>query len=149
MVCPIGPTTVDTSEHLASSMTHVNGEAGITDQQSISTLSISPPQQSSPQQSLSEKDESVKIFKVADILDAAREGSDLSEPGLKEVLEQALCDVWTKIIANPETYVMTRDEFAVFNYFQHLQLDNDAKEIGRMARKNYWDNSWGSRRKSR
>ncbi|KAI1089319.1 hypothetical protein F5B19DRAFT_467919 [Rostrohypoxylon terebratum] len=147
MACPTGPTTVDASKHVTSSMKHANGEPSVTDQQSISTQSISPSQQSSPQQNVPRKNDTVKILRVAEILDAAREGSDLSQP-LKEALEQALCDVWARIIADPETYVMTRDEFAIFNFFQHLQLDDDAREIGRIARKNYWDHSWGSRRKS-
>lgn len=32
-------------------------------------------------------------------------------------LEAAIADLWTRIKAEPDSYVLNRDEFALFNYF--------------------------------
>ncbi|KID98825.1 hypothetical protein MAJ_05206, partial [Metarhizium majus ARSEF 297] len=75
---------------------------------------------------------------VAQALEIARESPDgASDPTVSKILEGALSQIWGKVQAEPNSYVMTRDEFAVFNFFQHRFIgDNDAVE----ARKRYWDN---------
>ncbi|EFY90117.1 hypothetical protein MAC_03875 [Metarhizium acridum CQMa 102] len=74
---------------------------------------------------------------VAQALEIARESPDgASDPTVSKILEGALSQIWGKVQAEPNSYVMTRDEFAVFNFFQHRFIgDNDAVE----ARKRYWD----------
>lgn len=55
----------------------------------------------------------------AQALEVARdspEGAD--DPTVSAILEAALTAIWRRIRASP-AYVMTREEFAVFNYFQH------------------------------
>jgi hypothetical protein len=77
------------------------------------------------------------ITTVTQALEVARD----SEEGARDatvvnILEAALAAIWAKIQAEPTSYVMTRDEFAVFNYFQGrftgLQIASD-------ARRRYWD----------
>ncbi|TWU70794.1 hypothetical protein ED733_000523 [Metarhizium rileyi] len=75
---------------------------------------------------------------VAQALEIARESPDgASDPTVSKILENALSQAWAKVEAHPSSYVMSRDEFAVFNFFQHRFIgDKDAVE----ARKRYWDN---------
>lgn len=74
-------------------------------------------------------------------LEIARDSVDgASDPTVRNILENALAQVWAQITAAPDSYVMTRDEFAVFNYFQHRF---SADEVAQRARKRYWDNMTG------
>ncbi|EQB59285.1 hypothetical protein CGCF415_v003405 [Colletotrichum fructicola] len=76
---------------------------------------------------------------VAQALEIARESPDgASDPTVSSILESAISSIWAKVAAQPETYVLTRDEFAVFNYFQHRFTGN---KIAMAARKRYWDNA--------
>lgn len=75
---------------------------------------------------------------VAQALEIARESPDgASDPTVSKILENALSQIWGKVQSQPSSFVMTRDEFAVFNFFQHRFIgDKDAIA----ARKRYWDN---------
>jgi hypothetical protein len=77
------------------------------------------------------------VSTVAQALDFARDnpkGAD--NPTVSATLEAALAVIWRRIQARPRSYVMTREEFAVFNYFQH-RFQGDRLAIA--ARKRYWD----------
>lgn len=77
------------------------------------------------------------INTVAQALEFARDSEEgARDPRVQEILEQALSEIWTKVQAQPTTYVMTRDEFAIFNYFQH-RFEGDDTAVA--ARKRYWD----------
>jgi len=52
------------------------------------------------------------------------------------LLETALTGIWRKIEARPASYVMTRNEFAVFNYFQDRFA---GQQLAVAAKKRYWD----------
>lgn len=74
---------------------------------------------------------------VAQALEIARDSPEgAADPTVKEILEAALVEIWGKISAQPTTYVMTRDEFAVFNYFQQRF---DGQQLAVEARRRYWD----------
>lgn len=74
---------------------------------------------------------------VAKMLEIARESEEGAQNAtVRAVLESALSRTWAKALADPDAYVMTRDEFSVFNYFQHRFVGN---EIAKAARKRYWD----------
>ncbi|XP_044715164.1 uncharacterized protein HRG_11141 [Hirsutella rhossiliensis] len=89
---------------------------------------------SSPRPSKSPQDAA-----VAQALEIAREGPDgASDRTVSKILERALAHAWGKVQAQPESYVMTRDEFAVFNFFQH-RFTGDRVAV--TARKRYWDNA--------
>ncbi|EQL03763.1 hypothetical protein G6O67_004425 [Ophiocordyceps sinensis] len=90
--------------------------------------SSSPPPTKNPQEAA-----------VAQALEIARESPDgASDPTVSKILEHALAHAWGKVAAQPESYVMTRDEFAVFNFFQH-RFTGDGVAVA--ARKRYWDNA--------
>ncbi|KAH7148744.1 hypothetical protein EDB81DRAFT_883148 [Dactylonectria macrodidyma] len=76
---------------------------------------------------------------VAQALEIARESPDgSSDPTISKILEGALAQIWGKVQAHPNSYVMTRDEFAVFNFFQH-RFAGDKTAVN--ARRRYWDNA--------
>ncbi|TDZ25950.1 hypothetical protein C8034_v003267 [Colletotrichum sidae] len=76
---------------------------------------------------------------VAQALDAARDTPEgASDPYVSSILESAISQIWAKVAAQPDSYVLNRDEFAVFNYFQHRFTGN---KIAMAARKRYWDNA--------
>ncbi|KAE9377814.1 hypothetical protein N431DRAFT_434975 [Stipitochalara longipes BDJ] len=77
------------------------------------------------------------ITTVAQALEIARDSPEgARDPTVVNILETALTDIWRKIEAHPTSYVMTRDEFAVFNYFQDRFA---GQELAAAARKRYWD----------
>ncbi|KAJ1326597.1 hypothetical protein MN608_08044 [Microdochium nivale] len=76
---------------------------------------------------------------VAQALEIARESPEGAKDAVVcNILESALHSLWTKVVAQPDSYVMTRDEFAVFNYFQHRFAGN---KLAIAARSRYWDNT--------
>ncbi|KAI0012551.1 hypothetical protein F4779DRAFT_40404 [Xylariaceae sp. FL0662B] len=73
-------------------------------------------------------------------LEIARESPEGAQsPLVMTILNTALDEIWMKILLH-RNYIMTRDEFAVFNYFQHRFVDN---KLAVAARKRYWDNASG------
>jgi hypothetical protein len=74
---------------------------------------------------------------MKDALTLAR-NSDLAarDPTVVHALEVAITYIWDEIQAKPDTYLMTPDEFGVFNYFQSRF---EGSEIAVAARKRYWD----------
>ena len=77
------------------------------------------------------------VVNVSQALEIARDSSEgVRDPTVISVLETALSDIWRKIEAHPTSYVMTREEFALFNYFQERFTGN---ELAVAARKRYWD----------
>lgn len=55
-------------------------------------------------------------------------------------LETAISDIWTRINLSPDTYLMTQDEFAVFNFYRG-RFKGDVAESA-VAR--YWTNTYGT-----
>ena len=76
---------------------------------------------------------------VKQALEIARESPDgASDPTISSILDAALNKTWNKVLAQPDSYVMSPDEFAVFNFFQHRFVGN---KMAVAARKRYWDNT--------
>ncbi|KAI0141664.1 hypothetical protein GGR57DRAFT_400264 [Xylariaceae sp. FL1272] len=76
---------------------------------------------------------------VIQALEIARESPDgARDPTISSILESALANIWGKVQAHPDSYIMSRDEFAIFNLFQHRFLDD---RLATAARKRFWDNS--------
>ena len=77
------------------------------------------------------------VATVAEALEIARDSEDgAQDPSVRSILETAIADIWAKIEAQPTSYVMNREEFAVFNYFQHRF---EGLQLASSARKRYWD----------
>lgn len=79
---------------------------------------------------------------VAQALEIARESPDgACDPTVSSILDTAIAQIWAKLQQRPDSYVMSRDEFAVFNYFQHRFEGN---KVAVAARRRYWDNTKGA-----
>ncbi|KAI1303249.1 hypothetical protein F5Y03DRAFT_395970 [Xylaria venustula] len=75
---------------------------------------------------------------VIQALEVARDSPEAACHGIiHDLLESALAGIWDRILADESGYVMSRDEFAIFNYFQYRFRNNP---MARTARKRYWDN---------
>ncbi|KAF7546940.1 hypothetical protein G7046_g9155 [Stylonectria norvegica] len=96
--------------------------------------SHSQPTQQQQQQQQHSQDASVN-----QALEIARESPDgANDPTISRILEAALSQIWNKVEAQPDDYVMTRDEFAVFNFFQHRFTGN---RTAMSARRRFWEKS--------
>lgn len=51
-------------------------------------------------------------------LDIARNTEGDLDPRISDYLENNLSQVWRRIQANPDSCILTKDEFAVFNFFR-------------------------------
>jgi hypothetical protein len=75
---------------------------------------------------------------VTQALEIARDSEEgAQDPTVVTVLEAAMAAIWSKIETQRDSYILTRDEFAVLNYFQRRFEGN---EIATAAKKRYWDN---------
>ncbi|KAI0973952.1 hypothetical protein F4678DRAFT_392389 [Xylaria arbuscula] len=75
---------------------------------------------------------------VIQALEVARDSPEAACHGtIRDLLESALSGIWDRILADESGYVMSRDEFAIFNYFQDRFRNNP---MAMTARKRYWDN---------
>lgn len=59
----------------------------------------------------------VGILTYQRALDLARNAEGDLDPNVSQYLENALNDIWANISAHPDSYVLSRDEFAVFNFY--------------------------------
>ncbi|EEH46215.2 uncharacterized protein PADG_02365 [Paracoccidioides brasiliensis Pb18] len=70
-------------------------------------------------------------------LEEARNSEDgRIDPRMISVLETAISEVWRKVQAEPDTYVLTRAEFALFNFF----LIRYRGPVAQRAVERYWNN---------
>ena len=68
-------------------------------------------------------------------LDLARQTEGELDPDLRKYLEQALQTIWQNIKHRPDSYILTSDEFAVFNFYQdRFRCD----ELAERAIARYW-----------
>lgn len=73
---------------------------------------------------------------VAEALELARDTPEgAADTKVREMLDAEMARIWASIEAEPKTYVMTRDEFAVFNYYGSKYVGN---ELAAEARGRYW-----------
>lgn len=75
--------------------------------------------------------------KVTQALEIARDSPEgAQDPEVRSVLEKELEVIWGKIQREPQVYVMTREEFAIFNFYQGRF---EGVDVAAAARKRYWD----------
>ncbi|CAG8885745.1 unnamed protein product [Penicillium egyptiacum] len=58
------------------------------------------------------------------------------------VLEAAITELWNRIQAQPDSYVLTPDEFALFNYF--LTTRYRGSTVAQRAVARFWNNYQGT-----
>lgn len=74
-------------------------------------------------------------------LDIARNSEGDLDPSVSAYLEDALTDIWRRLMIQPDDYIMTKDEFAVFNFYRGRFDDN---EVAENAVARYWANTYES-----
>ena len=78
---------------------------------------------------------------VANALELAKENQNGQiPPAVTQVLERNIGDIWRRIQAQPSTYVMKEEEFAVFTYYRS-RYDNNALAQQAVAR--FWNHYKG------
>lgn len=78
---------------------------------------------------------------VSRALDIARNREDgVSNPAVNEVLESAIAGIWQRINAQPNAYVMSKEEFAVFNYYRNRF---DGMALAQQAVGRFWNHHQG------
>ncbi|EEP80863.1 conserved hypothetical protein [Uncinocarpus reesii 1704] len=72
-------------------------------------------------------------------LEAARNNQDGQiDPRVSAILETAIGELWRKIQSQPDSYILTDNEFALFNYFQDRFRES---AVAQRAVARYWNNS--------
>lgn len=75
-------------------------------------------------------------------LESARNCDDGQlDPRMSLILETAISELWRKIQLHPDTYVLSGDEFALFNYFRERFGDSP---VARQAVERFWNNFRGA-----
>ncbi|KAB2578906.1 peptide-N4-(N-acetyl-beta-glucosaminyl)asparagine amidase A [Lasiodiplodia theobromae] len=69
-------------------------------------------------------------------LDIARENQSGLDPTIAAFLHRELDGVWAKLRAQPDSYIFTRDEYSLFNYFQQQANGN---ELATKAIQRFWN----------
>jgi hypothetical protein len=70
-------------------------------------------------------------------LDIARNSEGAIEPVCRDFLEQNLREIWVRIEAEPDSYILSKDEFALFNYYRYRIKSSS---VAQSAIKRFWDN---------
>lgn len=73
-------------------------------------------------------------------LELARNTEGGVDPNIKSYLEKALIEVWARLQAQPDSYVLSRDEFALFNYYRRRF---EGSEVAQRAIQRFWDHYHG------
>ena len=77
---------------------------------------------------------------IAQALELAKSSREIPNAA-RQLLEQTRNNAWAKITQHPDTYIMTRDEFAVINYYSaHFKDDQNFKQAVARFWKNYHGN---------
>ncbi|MCJ1275257.1 hypothetical protein MMC21_003058 [Puttea exsequens] len=76
---------------------------------------------------------------VAKALEIAKDPNQATPPTATTVLERRINDIWRSIQAQPNSYVMNKEEFAVFNHFRGRYNNSTAQQ----AVSRFWNNYKG------
>lgn len=78
-------------------------------------------------------------------LDIARNTEGDLDHTVSQYLETQLVEVWDRLESQPETYVLTKDEFAIFNFFIFRY---NGSQVAEKAIARFWSNYQDSGRPS-
>ena len=79
---------------------------------------------------------------VRQALERARNCEDVTvDAQTAAILEAAITELWGRIQAQPDTYILSRDEFALFNYFLERYRGST---VAQRAVARFWNNYHGS-----
>ncbi|KAI9811597.1 MAG: hypothetical protein M1827_005346 [Pycnora praestabilis] len=82
---------------------------------------------------------STDLLTVTRALEIARNSEEGAvDPTVSALLERTITEIWQRIHAQPDTYVLSKEEFAVFNYFRGLGRFPDSA-VAQNAVRRFWD----------
>jgi hypothetical protein len=70
-------------------------------------------------------------------LDIIRNSEGVVDPIIRNFLDRQLRAIWARIEAEPESYILNKDEFALFNYYRYR---SSSSTLAQSAIKRFWDN---------
>ena len=56
-----------------------------------------------------------------------------------QIIENAMAALWNRIKANPDSYLMDRNEFALYNYFQLRYTSGPDAKLAQKATARFWN----------
>lgn len=82
--------------------------------------------------------EGIGVLTYQRALDIARNTEGELDPSVRNYLEDVLTTIWNRINLDPDTYILSKDEFAVFNFFiaRFNGLDVAERAVAR-----YWEHT--------
>jgi hypothetical protein len=86
----------------------------------------------------------VSALTIQKALDIARASQGDVDQVICDYLEDQLREIWLCLQAEPDSYILTPDEFALFNYYR---FRTPYSELGQAAIQRFWDNysrQWSS-----
>jgi len=72
--------------------------------------------------------DSAALLDIQRALDIARNTDGDLDHSVEKYLEDQLAVVWTRLESRPNSYVLSKDEFAIFNYFVGRYQDSEVAE---------------------
>ncbi len=82
------------------------------------------------------KDNDMTSLTIQKALDIARNSEEV-DPVVTAYLEQQLAEIWSRIEAEPDSYILSKDEFAVLNFFRDRSMN---PALTQSAVRRFWDN---------
>lgn len=70
-------------------------------------------------------------------LETARNSEGGVDPSIANFLSRAIRELWAKLEAAPDSYLMSRDEFALFTYYRQRYSNT---RVAESAVRRFWDN---------
>ena len=82
--------------------------------------------------------EGIGVLTYQRAIDIARNTEGELDPSVRNYLEEALTTIWHRINVEPDTYILSKDEFAVFNFF----IDRfNGLDVAERAVARYWQHT--------
>ncbi|KAI4742316.1 hypothetical protein E4T50_07273 [Aureobasidium sp. EXF-12298] len=72
--------------------------------------------------------DTIALLDIQRALDIARNTEGDLDQLVEKYLEEQLAGVWNRLESRPNTYVLSKDEFAIFNYFVGRYQDSAVAE---------------------
>jgi hypothetical protein len=79
----------------------------------------------------------VSSLTIQKALDIVRNSEESVDPVVSDYLESQLREIWDRIEAEPESYILNKDEFALFNYNIRRA---PSSSLAQSAVQRFWDN---------
>ncbi|KAI9688479.1 MAG: hypothetical protein M1822_001428 [Bathelium mastoideum] len=81
----------------------------------------------------------VGVLTLQRALDIARNSEGSLDPTISNYLESQLANIWARILQQPDSYLMNKDELSLFNYYR-ARFDRNPRDsaISRAAIDRFW-----------